>query len=87
MLCETRVAVVRAAGGNGSGRIWVVPTDALPAMSHDGLTLDHNWVRRPPGAVPLMQAIEGNGSPWSYLSASIPYLPTWGRHGMEKTLV
>ena len=26
---------------------------------------------RPPGAVPLMQAIEGDGSPWSYLSASI----------------
>ena len=27
--------------------------------------------RGPPGAVPLMQAIEGDGSPWSYLSASI----------------
>ena len=26
---------------------------------------------RPPGAVPLMQAIEGDGSPWSYVSASI----------------
>ena len=26
---------------------------------------------KPPGAVPLMQAIEGDGSPWSYLSASI----------------
>ncbi|WP_423928514.1 hypothetical protein [Candidatus Palauibacter sp.] len=25
----------------------------------------------PPGAIPLMEAIEGDGSPWSYLSASI----------------
>ncbi len=26
---------------------------------------------RPPGAIRLMQVIEGGGSPWSYLSASI----------------
>ena len=64
-------AYVYRAGGNGNGRIWVVPTDALPEMSRDGLTLEDDWVRRPPGAVPLMRAIEGDGSPWSYLSASI----------------
>ncbi len=36
-------------------------------------SLEDTWLHppRPPGAVPLMQAIEGDGSPWSYLSASI----------------
>ncbi len=61
-------------GGNGNGIIWAVPTDA-PLL---GLDECRSWIKRaflhsprPPGAVPLMQAIEGDGSPWSYLSASI----------------
>ena len=53
----------------GNGRIWAVPADSVPVAS-DGRPEDE-WMQRPPGAVPLMQAIEGDGSPWSYLSASI----------------
>ncbi len=55
----------------GNGRIWAVPTDSLPVASGGHPNLEREWMKRPPGAVPLMEAIEGDGSPWSYLSASI----------------
>ena len=58
-----------AIGGNG--RIWAVPADAVPVASGESPNFEDEWMERPPGAVPLMQAIEGDGSPWSYLSASI----------------
>ena len=58
-------------GIGGNGRIWAVPVDSVPVASGGRSKLDEEWMRRPPGAVPLMQAIGGDGSPWSYLSASI----------------
>ena len=60
-------------GRGGNGIIWVVPADA-PQLPPDNGTRIHGSLsnpRKPPGAVPLMQAIEGDGSPWSFLSASI----------------
>ena len=61
------------AGDNGNGIIWAVPADA-PLLAPDQCPrLEDRFLDppRPPGAVPLMQAIGGDGSPWSYLSASI----------------
>ena len=62
----------RSAGGNGNGVIWAVPADA-PLVAPDECPRLDTLLQtpRPPGAVRLMQAIEGDGSPWSYLSASI----------------
>ena len=60
-------------GMNGNGVIWAVPVDA-PVLEPDecpkleGVFLGDP---KPPGAVELMSVIEGDGSPWSYLSASI----------------
>ena len=61
------------AGSNGNGIIWAVPADAPLVTPGECPRLDDTWLQppQPPGAVPLMQAIEGDGSPWSYLSASI----------------
>ena len=55
------------------GIIWAVPADAPLVVPGDCSKLDDTWLEppRPPGAVRLMQAIESDGSPWSYLSASI----------------
>ncbi len=55
----------------GNGWTWAVPADSVSVGSRDGPALENGWAKPPPGAVPLMQAIEGDGSPWSYLSASI----------------
>lgn len=65
-------AYVLGAGDNGNGVIWAVPTDAPVVAVEECPRLDE-WLAppRPPAAVPFMQAIEGDGSPWSYLSASI----------------
>jgi hypothetical protein len=57
----------------GNGVIWAVPVDA-PVLEPDecpkleGVFLGDP---KPPGAVELMSVIEGDGSPWSYFSASI----------------
>ena len=60
-------------GSNGNGIIWAVPADAPVVAPADCPRLEDTWLQppRPPGAVELMRAIEGDGSPWSYLSASI----------------
>ena len=60
-------------GSNGNGIIWAVPADGPLVVPDDCPRLEDTWLQplRPRGAVPLMQAIEGDGSPWSYLSASI----------------
>ena len=60
-------------GGKGNGIIWAVPANA-PLLSPEdcpGLEDASPAPPKPPGAVPLMQAVEGDGSPWSHLSASI----------------
>ena len=66
-------AYVFRSGGNGNGIIWAVPADAPLLAPSECPTIEDTWLQppRPPRAVPLMQAIEGDGSPWSYLSASI----------------
>lgn len=66
-------AYVYPGGVGGNGIIWAVPADAPLLAPDDCAELEDGWLQppRPPGAVPLMQAIEGDGSPWSYLSASI----------------
>lgn len=60
--------------GNGNGIVWAMPED-MPFLETDkcpkleGVFLEPP---RPPGALDnFMDAIEGDGSPWSYLSASI----------------
>ena len=60
-------------GGDGNGIIWAVPADAPRFPPDNGPWLNGGLSDppKPPGGVPLMQAIEGDGSPWSYLSASI----------------
>lgn len=54
----------------GNGEIRALPTDAVPGASGESPSPGELMVP-PTGAVPLMQAINGDGSPWSYLSASI----------------
>ncbi len=58
---------------DGNGIIWAVPADTpeLPPDNGTWLYGSLSYPPKPPGAVPLMQAIEGDGSPWSFLSASI----------------
>ena len=60
-------------GSNGNGIIWAVPGDAPLVAPDECPRLIDTWLQppQPPGAVSLMQAIEGDGTPWSYLSASI----------------
>ena len=60
-------------GGNGNGVIWAVPADAPLLAPEDCPQLEDVFLGppKPPGAVPLMEVIEGDGNPWSYLSASI----------------
>ena len=59
--------------GNGRGVIWAVPAGTPPPVPDDSPGLEGRFAgpQAPPGAIPLMQAIEGDGSPWSCLSASI----------------
>lgn len=60
-------------GGNGNGFIWALP-DGVPFPDPDECPrLDGRFLDppKPPGAVEVLEAIEGDGSPWSYLSASI----------------
>lgn len=60
-------------GDNGNGVIWAVPFDAPVLKPEECPRLEDVFLEppKPPGAVELMKAIEGDGSPWSYLSASI----------------
>ena len=60
-------------GGNGNGIIWAVPAGAPLLAPDDCARVEDAWLQhpRPPEAVPLMHAVEGDGTPWSYLSASI----------------
>ena len=64
-------ASVYWSGGNGNGEIWAVPTGLGSVSSAEDSKLDENTIDRSSEVVPLMNVIEGDGSPWSYLSASI----------------
>ena len=66
-------AYVYREGGNGNGIIWAVPADARHLSADECPRLGDTFLQppRPPDAVRLMQAVDGDGSPWSYLSASI----------------
>jgi hypothetical protein len=68
-----------SAGRNGNGIVYAMPADAPfpeprrctegPFSPVPGVVLE---TPRPPNALEeLMEAIEGDGSPWSYLSASL----------------
>ncbi len=65
------LASVYRSGGNGNGEIRAVRTDPKPDDTGEGSGLEDERIDRSPEFVPLMQAIEGDGSPWSYVSASI----------------
>ncbi len=69
----TLEAYVYSSGQNGNGVIWAVPSDAEIPSLMDCPRNEETVLRTPvpPGAIPLMQAIDGDRSPWSYLSASI----------------
>ena len=59
--------------GDGNGAIWAVPDTAPKVHPRDCRRVEGTVVSipRPPRAIPLMRAVDGDGSPWSYLSASI----------------
>lgn len=62
------------AGGNGNGVVWAVPAETpFPEPSECELMEDGFLAApRPPFALPdVMAAIEGDGSPWSYVCASV----------------
>ena len=56
-----------------NGAISAVPPEASSVIADAGESAEFALAcpTKPPHAVPLMQAVEGDGSPWSYLSASI----------------
>jgi len=62
------------AGSDGNGLVWAMPADAaFPEPEDCPLSKDDAQKSpRPPGALDdVMEVIEGDGSPWSYLCASI----------------
>ena len=61
-------------GGNGNGFVWAIPVDAEFPDPEDCLRLKDVFLEppKPPAALDnFMDAIEGDGSPWSYMCASI----------------
>ncbi len=63
-----------SAGGNGNGFIWAMPESAPFPPPEECPRLDDVFLQppKPPQALDqLMEAIDGDGSPWSYLSASL----------------
>ena len=61
------------AGDNGNGIIWAMPADEpLPAPDECPRQDDGLQCPRPPEALEhYMEAIDGDGTPWSYLCASL----------------
>jgi hypothetical protein len=62
------------AGGNGNGFVWAVPEGAPFPKPEACPRLEGAFLQppKPPGALDdLLDAIEGDGTPWSYMSASL----------------
>lgn len=62
------------AGGNGNGVVWAMPADAPFPEPDECPRIEGRFLTppRPPGALDdLMLAVEGNGTPWAYLCASV----------------
>ena len=60
--------------GNGSGVVWAMPEDAALPEPHDGPARENHLLKAPKPWDALddpMEAIEGDGSAWSYLAASL----------------
>lgn len=60
--------------GNGNGVVWAMPADAEFPEPADCPTLEQHMFKAPKpwdALDDVMQAIEGDGSAWSYLSASL----------------
>lgn len=60
--------------GNGNGVVWAMPIDAEFPEPKDCPTLDSHLLKAPKPSEALddvMEAIEGDGTPWSYLAASM----------------
>lgn len=61
-------------GGNGNGFVWAMPTDADFPDPEQCPRLEDVFLEppKPPAALDdAMEAIDGDGSPWSYLCASL----------------
>jgi hypothetical protein len=61
-------------GGNGNGFVWAMPADAEFPEPKDCSILESHLLKAPKPSEALddaMEAIEGDGSPWSYLAASL----------------
>lgn len=60
--------------GNGNGVVWAVPTGAVftSPVRCEVASPELGGVPRPPGALDdFMAAMDGDGSPWSYVCASL----------------
>jgi len=61
-------------GGNGNGVVWAMPLEADFPEPEDCPRLEDEFLEppKPPAALDeVMEAIDGDGSPWSYLCASL----------------
>ncbi|GAB4266207.1 hypothetical protein [Thermincola ferriacetica] len=61
-------------GGNGNGFVWAMPEKAPFPEPEECERVRGHFLEppKPPGALDnFMEAIEGDGTPWSYLSASL----------------
>ena len=61
------------AGGNGNGIVWALPASAPFPEPYECDVLEDQFAKppRPSEAIEPMDVIEGDGSPWSYLVASL----------------
>lgn len=60
--------------GNGNGVVWAMPEDAEFPSPQDCPALESHMLKAPKPSEALddaMEAIEGDGSPWSYMAASL----------------
>lgn len=69
-----RAYVYRDGSGNGNGVVWAMPANTCFPEPERCPRVEDAWLAppKPPGALEnYMAAVEGDGAPWSYLSASI----------------